>query len=281
VPKGLRGLVAVGAVSLESESEPGAKPVLAGRGSALLAAMGAWLVGVKPAIVAVTPLEVPIQALRTIGNAGIDVTRIWRAESANQKDLEPFPEQLAGVGGDWTVHVCGMSSGRQRALLGAARGRAGLISVDTPGQLEKTGDLGELLSTASQSDAFLTGRKEAAALWPSDPPREILRILAREGVTTAVIKLGVGGSIGLRQGAVTWMPAFPIGAAHAPGGDAYAGAFAARFGNDPDLGRAMAWATAAASAVVESRSPLDLLTDFWRRSVESRARMLEADARHG
>jgi sugar/nucleoside kinase (ribokinase family) len=105
-------------------------------------------------------------------------------------------------------------------------------------------------------------------------------MLARRGVRAAVIKLGVGGSIGIREGAISRMPAFPVTASGATsGGEAYGGAFTARFSIDRNLPRAMAWATAAASAILESSMVLDQLTEFARRTAEFRARMLEADIR--
>jgi hypothetical protein len=47
------------------------------------------------------------------------------------------------------------------------------------------------------------------------------------------------------------------------------------YGADQDLRRAMAWATAASSVVVESSALLSQLSDFARNRVEARARILE------
>jgi sugar/nucleoside kinase (ribokinase family) len=72
------------------------------------------------------------------------------------------------------------------------------------------------------------------------------------------------------------MPAFPVAAGgRLGGGDVYAGAFTAIYAADQDLRRAMAWATAASSVVVESNVLLGQLSEFARNRVEARARILD------
>lgn len=272
-------MVTVGGLSMLSPPDgvQPSKPVPGG--SSLLAAMGAWLAGREAAICALIDSAVSTELIRQLTRAGIDLSRS-RSESAGIP-AEPVPEQLASISPAWSVHLCGLSPSRQRELQLAIRQRVMAVTVDTPRKAELAGaDRQQIVENARAADAFLIGRGEVEQLWPGEPPREVLRILAREGVPTAVIRLGVGGSIGIREGRISWMSAFPLTRpAATAGGDAYAGAFSAMFAPDRNLGRAMAWATAAASTVMESPSPLDLLTEFGRRTVESRARVLENDLR--
>jgi len=280
VGKPSSGVVAVGLLSTLARTETSEAAAPSAGGSALLAAVGAWLVGRDAAICAVIGPHVSVDLVRRITQHGIDLSRSRAtADVATEGDIEPSPEQLASVSRDWSVHLCGLSAGRQRELLHAVSQRVMTVTIDTakkPGSsvLTKT----ELVELAVNCDAILTGRLEAERLWPAQPPREILRQLARQGARAAVIKLGVGGSIGIREGRITWMSAFPLTRPPLlPGGDAYAGAFSAVFAPDRNLAHAMAWATAAASTVMESPSPLEVMTDFGRRTVESRARALESD----
>lgn len=280
-----RGVVAVGGLSTGHARVGRPRPVPSADGSALLSAVGAWLVGVEPAVCAVIGPDFPSDLIRTITRAGIDLSRVQLAPAGDSPadDLEPSSDQVASVGPNWAVHVCGMSTLRQRAIIRAVNQRVALVTLDTvyrPARIEP--DRKELLALASDCDAFLSGRGEVTHLWPGEPPREVLRHVARAGIRTAVIKLGLGGSIGIREGSITWMPAFPVTASGVTrGGDAYAGAFAAMFAVERDLPRAMAWAAAAASVVVESSDTLDVLTDYARRKVESRARTLTAELKPG
>ncbi|HET9848199.1 MAG TPA: PfkB family carbohydrate kinase [Candidatus Dormibacteraeota bacterium] len=253
-------------------------------GSALRSAVGAWLAGAEVAVCAITAQDFASELSLDITRAGIDVSRVRAGtdtEASLHGEIDPTVDQLGSIGPDWAVHVCGVAVARQREIVRAVTHRAALITLDGPSLSAHTqAPATEVLELAGECDAFLPGRGEVERLWPGQPPREVLRMLARRGVRAAVIKLGVGGSIGIRDGIISWMPAFPVTASGATsGGDAYAGAFAARFSIDRNLPRAMAWATAAASVVVESFMLLDQLTEFARRTVEYRARMLEADIR--
>lgn len=253
-------------------------------GSALRSAVGAWLVGAGAAICAIASQDFPTELSLEISRAGIDLSRVREAsdhDASPHGEIDPAVDQLASVGPDWAVHVCGMGIDRQREIVRAVAHRAALTTVDPPpaGGHEQS-HAAEILELAAECDAFLADRDEVGRLWPGQPPCEVLRMLMRRGVRAAVIKLGVGGSIGIRDGTVSWMPSFPVTASGVTGGgDAYSGAFAAKFTIDRNLPRAMAWATAAASVVVESFMLLDQLTDFARRTVEYRARLLEADIR--
>ena len=275
------GVVAVGALSMLSPPDgvQHSKPVAGG--SSLLAAIGAWLVGREAAICALIGSEVSTELIRQLTRAGIDLSRSRSQSGIGETQREPTPEQLASVSPSWSVHLCGLSPLCQRELQRAVAQRVMSVTVDTQRKAELAGaDRQEIIQIAAAADAFLIGRGEVEALWPGEPPREVLRILGRQGVTTAIIKLGVGGSIGIQEGRISWMSAFPLTRpAATSGGDVYAGAFSAMFAPDRNLARAMAWATAAASTVMESPSPLDLLTEFGRRTVESRARVLETDLR--
>ena len=69
---------------------------------------------------------------------------------------------------------------------------------------------------------------------------------------------------------------FPVAVSgQSGGGEVYSGAFAAMYAVDRDLRRAMAWATAAASVVVESNLILGQVSEFARNRVAARARILD------
>jgi sugar/nucleoside kinase (ribokinase family) len=212
---------------------------------------------------------------------GIDLTRVRSVSRETPSHrLEPTADQLASLNPNWSVHICGMSIRHQRELVQAVTGRAAVVTLGT---LQRPPDVAletrQLVELAAKCDVFLPDRADVAVLWPGEPPREVLRRLARAGVRASVITLGVGGSIGIRDARITWMPAYPVETGGRPGGgDAYAGAFAAVYAGNRDLPRSMAWASAAASVLLEAPSPAEALSEFSRSAVESRARILEAEA---
>lgn len=251
-------------------------------GDALLAAVGASLVGVKAAIGAVIPAAFGARPIREIKAAGIDMSRVRvaSADESRRAPLEPGVDQLADVGRDWTVHMCGMSPARQLALLRIVYRRVALTTADPMPRLGRRGPSCEdMVRLAASCDVLLCRSRETEQLWPELSPREVLGLLASFGARTIVIKLGLAGSIGIHENQVARMPAFGLPKRPLmPSADAYSGAFGAIFAVDRDLPRAMAWATAAASAVDESPAPLELLNPFVRRLVETRAHQLEAGA---
>ena len=148
------------------------------------------------------------------------------------------------------------------------------LDIDVAGTVAP--DLDQLLALAAECDAFLPGREEVEQLWPGEPPRAVLRVMANAGIQAAVINLGAGGSLGIRGGEIISMPAFPVMDNGGMGlGNVYAGAFAATYAGDQDLRRAMAWAAAAASVVVESNVLLGKVSELGRKRVEARARILD------
>jgi ribokinase len=279
--KASRGVVAVGRLAIEHVRAPRIDPARAADGSALRAAVGAWLVGADAAVCAVIGSDFPTGLILDITRAGVDLSRIrpitGPADMAGV-DTDPSPEQLANLSPRWSVHICGLSPLRQREILLAVNQRAAVVTLHPA--YRSGGAQPAIVELAANADAFLPGAKEAAELWPGKGPAEVLHELARCGVRAAVITLGGGGSIGIRDGAITSVPAYPVTASGITGGgDAYRGAFSAMFAIDRDLPRAMAWASAAASVVVESFAALDPLTEFGRSKVEYRARILEREAR--
>jgi len=284
VGKPSRGVVAVGGLSIN-----GRRSVIAGAappadGSALRTAIGAWLVGVEAAVCAVIDPAFPTDVILDITRAGIDLSRLRPRSAADlgtDVNGDPTPAQLASLSARWSVHVCPMAHPHQRDMVRALRQRAAMVTLDAPGASGASpADADDVLALAATCDAFLPSVNDVSKLWPGQAPRELLRVIAGRGVPATVIRQGVGGSIGIHDGVITWVPAFPVTASGVTaGGDAYAGAFAAVFASGRDLPRAMAWATAAASTVVESFATLDPLSEFGRSQVEHRARILEADAR--
>lgn len=277
--KSSRGVIAVGRLSIDRDSTVGADPPPRADGTAIAAAVGAWLVGADAALCAVIAPDFPTRLIREITRAGIDTSRIRPVASrdgVSPADLDPLPEQLASLSPRWSVHICGFSLDRQREIVGAVTQRAACSTLDIDLSGANTPGVGEVVALAAQCDAFLPGREDVALLWPGEPPRAVLRLMAHAGVRTAVIKLGAGGSLGIRDGEIISMPAFPVAASgRMGGGDVYGGAFAAMYGADRDLRRAMAWATAAASVVVESHVALAQVSGFARNRVEARARILD------
>jgi sugar/nucleoside kinase (ribokinase family) len=264
--KSSRGVIAVGRLSSDRDPTVGADPPSSADGPALAAAVGAWLVGVDAAVCAVIGPDFPTRLIVEFTRAGIDTSRI----------LDPSPEQLASLSPRWAVHLCGFSPARQREIVRAISQRAACITLDLDLAGVNQLSVNDLLALAAQCDAFLPGHREVAQLWPGETPRALLRLMAHAGVRAAVIKLGEGGSLGMRDGEIISMPAFPVTASgRIGGGDVYAGAFAAMYATDQDLRRAMAWATAAASVVVESNLLLGQVSEFARNRVEARARILD------
>jgi sugar/nucleoside kinase (ribokinase family) len=223
------------------------------------------------------------EVLEVLVERGIDVSRIARASPDEPTSLlAPGPEQLASLSQTWSVHVCGMRPSLQRSLLTAAQHRAAVTTLDVDVSGPQPPDEEEVMAVATECDAFLPGRGDISRLWPGRPPREVLRLLLRRGVRAAVVKLGVGGSIGMREGNIVWVPAYPVSrGGRMTGGDAYAGAFSAVYTLERDLLWAMVWAAAAASVMVESAAPIEALTEFGRNRVAYRARLLHDDLRRG
>jgi sugar/nucleoside kinase (ribokinase family) len=277
--KSSRGVIAVGRLSVDRDATVRADPPTSADGPALAAAVGAWLVGFEAAVCAVIGPDFPTRLLVEFTRAGIDTSRVrpvGRPDDEPGADLDPLPEQLASLSPRWTVHICGLSLGRQREIVRAVSQRVACTTLDIDLARTPELDVEDLLALAAQCDAFLPGHREVAQLWPGETPRAVLRLMARAGVRAAVIKLDAGGSLGMRDGDVVSMPAFPVTASgRIPGGDVYAGAFAAMYAADQDLGRAMAWATAAASVAIESNVLLGQVSDFARNRVEARARILD------
>ena len=248
-------------------------------GPALAAAVGAWLVGVDAAVCAVIGPDFPTRLILDITRAGIDTSRIQAlapGDATLGPELDPRPDQLTNLIPSWAVHICGLPSGRQREIVRSLKRRVACITLDIDVAGTVAPDRNQLLALAAECDAFLPGREEVAQLWPGEPPRAVLRLVADAGVPAAVIKLGAGGSLGIRGGEIISMPAFPVMAEGGRGvGNVYAGAFAAIYAGDRDLRRAMAWAAAAASVVVESNVLLGKVSEFARQRVEARARILD------
>jgi len=277
--KSSRGVIAVGRLSMERDPTAGADRPPSADGTALAAAVGAWLVGVDAAVCAVAGPDFPTRLILDVTRAGIDTSRVQppgRRDGSPGADLEPVPEQLASVNPRWSVHVGALSPGRQREIIRAISARVACITLDLDLAGVQKPDLNDLLGLAAQCDAFLPGHQEVAQLWPGETPRAVLRLMARAGVRAAVIKLGAGGSLGMRDGEIVSMPAFPVPVSgQSGGGEVYSGAFAAMYAVDRNLRRAMAWATAAASVVVESNLMLGHVSEFARNRVAARARILD------
>src|SRR5260370_6474061 len=237
--KSSRGLVAVGGLPIGVNRTARAEPAPSPDGPALAAAVGAWLVGVDAAVCAVIGPDFPKRLILEITQAGIDTSPIRSlapGDTVLGPDLDPVPEQLTGVSPSRALHVCGLPSGRQREIVRSVRQRVASITLDIDIAGSVAPDLNQLLALAAECDAFLPGREEVAHLWPGEPPRAVLRLMADAGVPAAVIKLDAGGSLGIRGGGILSDPAFPaIGHYGVGRRQVYAPALAPSDPGGPDL----------------------------------------------
>jgi hypothetical protein len=117
------------------------RPNAGAGGSALLSAVGAWLVGTEAAICAVVAPDFPADQIRIIMRAGIDLSRVRLAtpDELSSDELEPSADQLASVSPNWAVHLCGLSTRRQAAIIHRLNQRVALLTLDTiyiPARLE-------------------------------------------------------------------------------------------------------------------------------------------------
>ena len=287
-------LVAVGGLTIDYVQTRAGLSGPAVGGNALYAAVGAWLVGSHPTILAKVGRDYPTGLLAPLAAAGFDLAsvetisgpsfRVVLDESTGERiqrflpgsgdntsldpsvDTVPMMSQMA-------AHVCGIPISTQRAFLLAMRGRAALTTFDTvviPGHIEPSApELDELMDF---SDVFLPSREEVAALWLVDDIDRWVLAQAQRG-RKVVVKCGAEGAIGVSDnGELIRMEAAPAEVVDSTGaGDTFCGAFTSTLKSDGDMRSAMAWGAAAASVVIEAHGALDAVIKDRRRDVKDRA----------
>ena len=269
-------------------------------GNAAYAAVGAWLAGALPSVIAVVGEDYPGSLLAELQSGGIDMSgvrhaagpsfrvlldesraprRISYLEGSGHNDtLDPLPTQLPILDHVDGVHVCAIPTASQAALLSAVEGRVAVVTLDTvviPGEIEPATE--PLLELARRSTVFMPSRDEVRYHWPGSVAGALATIAAQR-VPRVVVKLGSEGSIGRDGVAEVRVPAAdaevrdPTGA-----GDAYCGAVCARLAAGDQLSAAMRWGAAVASVVIEGHGATFALNAGARTLVATRAASLERD----
>lgn len=290
-------LVAIGGITIDYVQTRSGMSGPAIGGNALYAAVGGWLVGAHPTILARTGRDFPAELLEPIDAAGFDLASIARVDGPSFKVMldessgERIQRYLPGSGDnaalDPTVdtlptmshkaaHICGVPVSTQRMFLQALRGQAAVTTFDTvviPGQIEPSSS--EIEELMDWSDFFLPSIEEVAALWPTEDVESWVLAQAHRG-RRVVVKRGEEGAIGMsKEGDLIRMDAAPAQVVDTTGaGDTYCGAFAAMFNSVADTRNAMAWAASAASVVIEGYGALHAVAEDRRDEVKLRATTL-------
>lgn len=263
-------------------------------GNAIYSAVGAWLAGSSPVVVARVGGDYPVAALDEVAGKGLSVTHVKRVpgnsyrvllkEEEGHRDvrylrgsgrhvaLDPTPaelprEALAGM------HVAPGAAAAQRALLDAAAARGWRTSLDllfVPGQNEPGAeDIRDLLPRCS---AFLPSLAEVQRLWPHISGEDGVASLLDAGCRTTVVKMGAAGCVGGNRARRVRMPAIATKVVDPTGaGDAFCGAFMVQWLETGDLAIAMAWGSAAASIVIQNYGVLHCIAPGAREETSRRA----------
>ena len=137
-------------------------------------------------------------------------------------------------------------------------------------KLEPTGD--EILRMMPYVDIFLPSWSEIGRIWPGAAPAVSIRRLRSAAHGPVVIKMGAKGCIGTDGERLLAMPSLSTNVVDTTGaGDAFCGASNAKWFACHDLGLAMAWGSAAASAVIEDFGALHAVNGQARKEAEKRS----------
>ena len=263
-------------------------------GNALYTAVGAWLASANPMIVARVGRDYPANNLSAIASGGLSTEHIrpidchtyrvlisgdqdrrevrYLEGSGTNRSLDCDPSQIpdCDFGG---VHVCPAEPSHQLAILRRSRERGLTTTLDVlfvEGELEPTQS--EVLEMMPYAQAFLPSRSEIERLWPSLDPVSCIRCIQGAGCNLAVVKMGAAGSLGSDGRVGLFIPPVRAKVVDATGaGDAFCGAFHAKWMTSQDLALSMAWGAAAASIVIEGFGALHALRQGARRAAEARS----------
>jgi sugar/nucleoside kinase (ribokinase family) len=265
----------IGNLLLEDVVLPDGRRVL-GRlgGDALYAAIGARAFADDVELVVRLGQGFPEELRRTLEDAGYaaglipsehPTVRLWvewgveggsrftfHEDAGTYEQATPTPDEIpaALLAGLEAVHLAPVPFARMEALLGWARARARVVTVD-PHYQHVHGAEDHWRRVLPHVDAFLPSRDEAAALlggWPG--AEETARTLSDLGAPLVCVKLGAEGSIAYRaaDGSVVRMPAASVEPVDPTGcGDAFCGGFLVGLAESDDLRTAMAQGTVAAA----------------------------------
>ena len=263
-------------------------------GNALYSAVGAWLAGSNPVIVARVGRDYPAAALEEVAAMGLSTSQVRRVEgnsyrvlltnrpggrdvrylkdSGHNATLDVSPSELPreAIAG---LHVGPAKSPEQAAILRAGRERGCRTSLDllfVEDEMQPTCE--EIVTLLPLTDAFLPGLSEIRRLWPKLSHVDRLRKVHEAGCGTAVIKMGAEGSIGSDGVRMIYLPAIKTRPVDATGaGDAFCGAFLVQWIETGDLAAAMSWGAAAASVIIENYGVLHAISDRARATVARRS----------
>ncbi len=282
-------------------------------------AMSLWLAPGQATVVGRVGADFPMQWLRDLDAAGIDVssvtvlagraTPVWRmayADGDHRSDISSmrdapavsaravatvpveagFPGELEPrLDGDEPVldRVAGVHCGpvQPEVLLGnlAAFDRHDLVVMVDPGEESAAWDETTRRDVLARTDVYCPSLDD---LDPSDTrsPADAAAGIARFGPHTVVVKLGTAGSFVHTRGCGLHIPAAPATVSDPTGaGDSYCGAFLAAFVRFRDAFVAGVVATATASLAVERSGLLDCLR-VTRIDARDRARAIAQSHRH-
>jgi sugar/nucleoside kinase (ribokinase family) len=263
-------------------------------GNALYAAVGAWLAGARPTIVAHAGSDYPTRPLEDLGHQGLSCASVRRVPGHSYRMLlrdRPWGREVECLEGSGEASLLdavvddlpfepldGVSVGpgrpaQQRQLLEAARARGCHSTLDLlfVRNLEKPTPQ-QVLELLSCTDAFLPSVLELHQLWPDTPLSMLLPRLHEAGCRTVVLKMGSLGCVASDGEQVLFLPAISTSPVDATGaGDAFCGAFQADWIRNRDLSTAICWGAAASSIVIEGYGALHAATEGGRRRALQRA----------
>jgi ribokinase len=275
-------IACVGGLTLDWIERAGKREGPYAGGNALYAAVGAWLAGAVPVIVARVGSDYPPELLADIAAHHFS-TRFVRATpghcyrvllrdeaaarevrylegSGTNLSLDSDPAELPfdGIHG---AHVCAARTSTQRGILLECRARRLQTSLDLlfiTEAVEPTRQ--EILQLIECTDVFLPSWTEVQHAWPGADALSAVRRFHFAGCPTVVIKMGAAGCVGGDGGDGGLFFAMPSVATRVVdttgAGDAFCGAFHAKWVETHDLPVAMAWGAAAASLVIEGYGAL-------------------------
>jgi ribokinase len=155
--------------------------------------------------------------------------------------LEPPEVDLAVLEDAQVLLIDGMQPRAQIAAAEAAQGRGVTVLYDAGSLREGSGELLALSDIVIASERFLT------EIAPRGEPEDSLAELRRLGPHTAIVTLGVAGSVGLTGQTIVREEAHDVEPVDTTGaGDVYHGAYAAALLQGLPLERAMRFASVAA-----------------------------------
>lgn len=291
----LRRLLVAGHFNLDDTFTAGRQVPMAAGGAAAYAAVGAWLAGGRVAVVTRVGRDHPTAIVARLERAGIEVharrldvptmasatiydrlgRRRFRMRNsrADLQQLTPSAQEVLAVPTD-AVHLGPLPPATVRAI---ADGATGPLSLDSHPTLVRA-DRAGFTNAAAAADVLLLAEAEWRAwLGPGTPHRWLRR--APPGPSIIGVRRGALGAlvVDTRRKELWNVPALLAHALDPTGaGDAFCGAFFARWISDNHVASALAIGAAAASVVVEhfgALPALDRREEMERRACAAESRL--------